>query len=173
MMVPKKPAKKAAKKKPVAVRKTVPKQPPDEIRDHGDIVTAPSHFSEGQIAAKLAGVENVPSLEELGKAKAPPWDPHAGHEVAPGREFGGEPEAMISTLVFIGVDHGGDFEDSVQSLVALAETLGFKYVTATIGHLDLGAHFDNLADIDGETTVVVDDDDQDEEKPERFDEEPI
>ena len=32
-------------------------------------------------------------------------------EVDPGREFGGEMEPMITTLVFIGVDRGGDFED--------------------------------------------------------------
>ena len=147
----------------------------EPIRDHGDIVTAPAGTTEGQVAAKLAGIEDVPSLEELGKAKAPPWDPHAGHEVAPGREFGGEPEVMISTLVFIGVDRGGDFEDRVQSLVTLAETLEFKYVTATIGKFHMDAHLDNLDVIADEVQPEPDDEpdvDDDDAEP-VLDEEPI
>jgi hypothetical protein len=64
---------------------------------------------------------------ELGRpASRPEFDPHAG------REHGDAPEPMISTLVFTGVDRGGDFEDTVHQLVELAEGLGLTYVTASV-----------------------------------------
>jgi hypothetical protein len=110
--------------------------PPEPIRDHGKVVTAPAGTPQQDVVDKLAGTDKVPSLDELSQAKAPAFDPHAGREVAPGREFGDEAEPMVTTLVFFGVDQGGDFEDAVHQLVAAAKDLGLHYITATVGKLD-------------------------------------
>jgi hypothetical protein len=141
----------------------------EPIRDHGKIVTAPTGTSEGEVIDKLTGADKLPPIgQELGRApSAPPFDPHEGREVAPGREFGDQPEPMISTLVFMGIDQGGDFEDAIQGLVATAEKMGLHYVTATVGRLDLDTHLDNLADIAEEVTPEEEDDGEDEEKPEK------
>jgi hypothetical protein len=149
----KKKAKKAAKKAP------------EPIRDHGDVVTAPAGTPQEAVIDRLTGADQVPSLQELSQAKAPPFDPHAGREVFPGREFGGEPEPMVTTLVFVGLDRGGDFEDAVQSLVNEAEKLGLKYITATVGAFDFDGNAENMADLQAEFGPV-DDDDEPEEKPE-------
>lgn len=164
-MPAKKPAKRAAARKPKAVRKAVPKLDREPIRDHGDVVTAPAGTTESQVIANLAGTDKVPSLEELGRAKAPPFDPHAGHEVPPGREFGGEPEPMLTTLVFMGIDRGGTFEDSVNELVAAAEQLGLLYITATISHMDMESHLDRLDGIADEVQPTKIDTDDDEDLP--------
>jgi hypothetical protein len=125
-------------------------KPPDEerIRDHGKIVTAPAGTSEQQVIDNLTGADQLPPIgQELGRPPAaPPFDPHEGREVEHGREFD-KPEPMITTMVFMGIDRGGDFEDRVQSVVNEAEKLGLEYVTATIGTLDLDRHVDLIADI--------------------------
>jgi hypothetical protein len=141
----------------------------DRIRDHGKIVTAPTGTSEDEVIDKLTGADKLPPIgQELGRApSAPPFDPHEGREVAPGREFGDQPEPMISTLVFMGIDQGGDFEDAIQGLVVTAEKMGLHYVTATVGRLDLDTHLDNLADIAEEVAPEEEDDGEDEEKPEK------
>lgn len=145
--------------------KRVVKKAPEPIRDHGDVVTAPAGTTQEAVLDKLTGADQVPSLQELSQAKAPPFDPHAGREMAPGREFGGEPEPMVTTLVFMGIDRGGDFEDNVNALVMEAEKLGLLYITATIGHLDLEQHVDNIGVI-AEHIPEDDDDDEPEDKPE-------
>jgi hypothetical protein len=146
------------KKKPKAARK------PEPIRDHGEIVTAPAGTTEEQVLDRLTGADNLPPIgQELGRApSAPQFDPHAGHEVAPGREFGGDPEAMITTMVFIGIDRGGDFEDQVNELVTQAEKLGLLYITATISHMDLNKHMDNVGSVVEEVTPepTIDTDDE-------------
>jgi hypothetical protein len=150
--------------------------PPEPIRDHGKIVTAPAGTSEEDIRDKLTGADKLPPIgQELGRApKAPPFDPHEGREVDPGREFGGEPEPMISTLVFMGVDQGGDFEDSIQQVVAAAKDLGLIYVTATVGALDLDKHVGDVADLAEATLSDYQDDDEPEDKPDdKLDEEPL
>jgi hypothetical protein len=136
----KKPAKRAAKKLDEW-------STPEEIRDHGEVVTAPSHFSQEDVVAKITGIDQVPSLDDLSKAKAPPFDPHEGREVEPGREFGDVPEPMVTTLVFMGIDRGGDFEDRVEQLVNAAERNGLLYITATVGKLDLDKHVGHVADV--------------------------
>jgi hypothetical protein len=158
-----KPAKKPAKK-PKAVRKAVPRLEREEIRDHGEVVTAPSGISQEEVIDRLTGADQLPPIgQELGrKASAPPFDPHEGREVAPGREFGGEPEAMVSTLVFMGIDRGGDFEDAIQGLVAEAEKLGLVYITATIGSIDLDQLGDDSADMLGEIVHEIPNEDDDE-----------
>lgn len=137
---------------------------PDKIRDHGKVVTALSGTPQSKVIDNLTGADKVPSNEELGRrAKAPGFDPHAG------REHGDVPEPMISTLVFIGTDEGGTFEDAVQKLVAEAEKLGLIYVTATVGPFDLDKHVGDVADIAEETMNFSQDDDDDEEpEDERF-----
>jgi hypothetical protein len=140
----------------------------DEIRDHGKIVTAPSGTSEKEIVDKLTGAADVPSLEELSRAKAPPFDPHAGREVEHGREFGDKPGAMFSTIVLMGVDRGGDFEDSIQQVLTFAETLGLKYITASVAPLDIDEHAERFMEITDE--VIPEDDgfmgeDDEEETP--------
>lgn len=159
------------KKKPSAKRPA--KKPPVEhepIRDHGDVVTAPAGTTEEAVVNKLTGADQVPSLDDLSQAKAPPFDPHAGREVAPGREFGGEPEAMVTTLVFMGIDRGGDFEDNVNQLVTEAEKLGLLYITATLSHLDFDRHVEHVADL-ADVLPEADDEDEDEPDEERLDEE--
>lgn len=166
-----------AKKKPAKKPKAIPQMPgrdhhesnrefEDRIRDHGKIVTAPSGTSEADVIGNLTGADQLPPIgQELGrKPSAPPFDPHEGREVAPGREFGGESESMISTLVFMGLDRGGDFEDCIHQLVSQAEGMGLRYVTATIGALDLDKHMDNLEGIMED--LPEEDDDEDEEKSE-------
>jgi hypothetical protein len=160
----------APKKKKPAAKRAAKKKPAEPIRDHGDVVTAPAGTSQDQVIDKLTGADQVPSLDELSQAKAPPFDPHAGREMAPGREFGGDPEPMLTTLVFMGIDRGGDFEDNVNQLVTEAEKLGLLYVTATLSHLDLDRHVDNIGAI-AEELPEVDDDDEDEPDEERLDEE--
>ena len=65
---------------------------------------------------------------ELGRAPGlPEFDPHEG------REFGGEAEPMISTLVFVGLDQGGDFEDAINAIIDFAEGRSLLNLTATIG----------------------------------------
>jgi hypothetical protein len=76
--------------------------------------------------------ETLPPIGmELGRAAAlPDFDPHAREEeVDPGREFGDQPEARVTTMVFFGVDQGGDFEDTVQEVVNFAMERGLVYVT--------------------------------------------
>lgn len=144
----------------------------DEIRDHGKIVTAPSGTSEDDIRDKLTGADKLPPIgQELGRdPKAPRFDPHEGREVAPGREFGGVPEPMVSTLVFMGTDEGGTFEDAIQQLVRHAETLDLIYVTATVGALDLDKHVGDVADLAEATLSDYQDDNEDDDEPdeERF-----
>ncbi len=159
----------APRKKKPAAKRTAKKKPAEPIRDHGDVVTAPAGTSQEQVIDKLTGADQVPSLDELSQAKAPPFDPHAGREVEHGREFGDTAEPMISTLVFMGLDYGGDFEDRVQSLVSEAEKVGLHYVTATVGKLDLHAHFEALDAMD--TEGLDEGDDEDEPDEERLDEE--
>jgi hypothetical protein len=143
----------------------------DRIRDHGKIVTAPTGTSEDEVIDKLTGADKLPPIgQELGRApSAPPFDPHEGREVAPGREFGDQPEPMISTLVFIGTDQGGDFEDAIHKLVDAAEGMGLHYITATVGSLDLDKHLDGLTVIAEEVNPEEEeeDDGEDEEKPEK------
>src|SRR3954451_1617695 len=152
---------KRAARKPKAVRKAVPKLERDDIRDHGEVVTAPSGTSQEDVIDRLTGADQLPPIgQELGrKPSAPPFDPHEGREIAPGREFGGEAEAMVSTLVFMGLDRGGDFEDCIQQLVSTAEGMGLHYVTATVGRLDLDKHVDNIAVL---TEEIPEDEDDDE-----------
>jgi len=147
----------------------------EPIRDHGTVVTAPAGTPQETIIDKLMGTGDLPPHgQELGRPPAkPPFDPHEGREVDHGREFGGEMEPMVTTLVFFGVDQGGDFEDAVQGLVAEAEKLGLRYVTATVGRLDLESHIEAFTDIAEMTMTDEEDDDEPEEKPERLDEEPI
>lgn len=65
---------------------------------------------------------------ELGRPpSAPEFDPHEG------REFGGEAEPMISTLVFVGLDEGGDFEDAVNEIINFAESRSLLNLSASIG----------------------------------------
>jgi hypothetical protein len=156
------------KKKPA--RKRAAKKPPEPIRDHSGVVTAPAGTPEKAVIDHLTGADQVPSLDELSQAKAPPFDPHAGREVEHGREFGDTAEPMLTTLVFMGLDYGGSFEDDVQALVSLAEKIGMHYVTATVSKLDLHAHFEALDEMD---RVTPDDEDDDEDEPdeERLDEE--
>ena len=142
------------KKKPA--KRVPPKKPPDEIRDHGDVVTAPAGTAEDVIVARLAGTDKLPPVgQELGRApKKPAFDPHEG------REFGDKPEPMLTTMVFMGIDRGGTFEDSVNALVTEAEELGLLYITATISHMDVESHLDRLDGIADEvqpTTIDTDD----------------
>lgn len=166
MAAKKKPAKRAAPKKPKAVRRAVPTLEREDIRDHGEVVTAPSGTSQEAVIDRLTGADQLPPIgQELGrKPSAPPFDPHEGREVAPGREFGGEAEPMVSTLVFMGLDRGGDFEDCIQQLVTAAEEMGLRYVTATVGRLDLDKLVDNAGDI-MEELPEDEDDDEPEDKP--------
>jgi hypothetical protein len=131
----------------------------EQIRDHGKIVTAPAGTSEQEIRDKLTGADQLPPIgQELGRPpSAPPFDPHEGREVEQGREHGDEPEPMISAMVFMGIDQGGDFEDYIQQVVTFAEKLGLKYLTATVGTLDLDKYMDDLADI---AEVVEPDEDE-------------
>jgi hypothetical protein len=156
---------KRAAKKPKAVRRAVPKLERDDIRDHGEVVTAPSGTSQEDVIDRLTGADQLPPIgQELGrKPSAPPFDPHEGREVAPGREFGGEAEPMVTTLVFIGLDRGGDFEDAVQGLVSEAEKLGLKYITATIGAFDFDGNAENMADLQAEFGPADEDDDDEPE----------
>jgi len=137
----------------------------DEIRDHGRIVTAPAGTPEEAVINKLAGADDVPSLDQLSQAKKPEFDPHAGRgeEVDPGREFGDTAEPMIATIVVMGVDHGGNFEDRIQALVNDAEKMALYYVTASIAKLDLHSHFTALDEMD--TGGLEDDEPLSEEQP--------
>lgn len=81
-----------------------------------------------------------------------------------GREFGDQGEPMISTLVFVGVDHGGDFEDRVTALVNTADGMDLHYVTATIAPYDIDRQVDVISEIAEE--VEPEDDDEPEEKDE-------
>jgi hypothetical protein len=145
----------------------------EEIRDHGKIVTAPAGTPESEVVDKLTGADKLPPIgQELGRAPEKPiFDPHAGREVEHGREHGDDPEPMISTLVFMGIDRGGDFEDAVHQLVAAAEKLGLEYVTATVGTLDLDKHVELISDIADEVEPEDDDDDEPEDADDEPDEE--
>lgn len=142
---------------------------PDEIRDHGKIVTAPIGTPQQAVIDVLTGADELPPVgKELGRdPRKPGFDPLAGHEVQPGREHGDEPEARVTTLVFMGTDHGGDFEDAVHQLVALAENLGLYYITATVGPLDIHKMVESLEEI-AEETLPPDTIDSDEQVEERF-----
>lgn len=166
MPAKKKPAKQPAARKPKAVRKAVPKLEREPIRDHGDVVTAPAGTSQEAVIDKLTGADQLPPIgQELGRPPGlPAFDPHEGHEVPPGREFGGEAEPMLTTMVFMGIDRGGTFEDIVNQLVVAAEQLGLLYITATISHMDLEQHVDNIGVL-AEHIPEDDDDDEPEDKP--------
>jgi len=124
----------------------------DEIRDHGKIVTAPAGTPQEQVLDSLTGADKLPPIgQELGRpASAPPFDPHAGREVEvdPGREFGDVAEPMIASIVVMGLDYGGNFEDRIQALVKSAEDMGLHYVMASISKLDLVTHFEALDEMD-------------------------
>lgn len=130
----------------------------DEIRDHGKIVTAPAGTSEQEIQDKLTGADRLPPIgQELGRApEKPVFDPHAGREVEHGREHGDEPEHQISTIVLMGVDWGGDFEDYINRVVEFAQKIGLHYVTATVGVFDIDQHADDLTSMVNEATVESD-----------------
>lgn len=116
------------------------------VSESGRAAAVRTGTSEREVAEALTGVDELPEKGmELGRPPArPDFDPRAEVEVEDA--FTGE--TVISTMVFVGVDEGGDFEKRLREIIAYAEGKDLFNLTVTIGALD-GDIYDAIVNPDG------------------------
>ena len=110
------------------------------IAESGRAAAVRAGTPDEEVAAALTGADQLPEKGmELGRPPGrPEFDPHAERNAI---EAGMDDsdlvsETVITTMVFVGEDEGGDFERRLRDVIAYAEGKGLTNLSATMGPLD-------------------------------------